>query len=300
LKRRRVLWLVILVIVACAAIAVGFDPDRRVQGWLTGEPFYQGRAASAWHRDLRQPESPRSADAFNALVAGKRDAVPVCAWVLRTAPEPEARWRAADALGHMGKDASTAAPELVAALADDDPLVRGVAVRSIGELAPDVPGGVRALVAFFPDIEAMRAVASFGPAGAEAVPALIATLKYEDPTVRWQSARALGKIGVPSVPAVTELARLTISDPDSLVREHAAEALGDIGPAAADGIPALVKALHDPVARVRRDAVRALGQMGPAAKAVLGDIRSLQKDSDADVRAAAERAVRLIDPTSSR
>jgi HEAT repeat protein len=300
LKRRRVLWLVILVIVAGVAIVVGLDPDRRVQGWLAAEPFYQGRAASAWRRDLRQPEGARTAEAFNALVAGKRDAVPVCVWVLRTAPEPEARWRAADALGRIGKDASAATPELVAAVADDDPLVRGVAVRAIGELAPDVPGGVQALIPLFPDVEAMRAVARFGPAGGEAVPSLIVILKHDDPTVRWQAARALGKIGVPAVPAVPELARLATSDPEPLVREHAAEALGDVGPAAADGIPALVQALHDPVARVRRDAVRALGQMGLAAKGVLADVRALHDDPDADVRAAAGRALRLIDPTSSR
>jgi len=300
LKRRRVLFLAILAIVVVVAIAVVLDPDRRAPGWLTGEPFYQGRAASAWQRDLRQPESPRSADAFNALVAGKRDAVPVCAWVLRTAPEPESRWRAADALARMGKDATAAAPELVAALADDDPLVRGVAVRAVGELAPDVPGGVQALVRMLPDVEAMRAIARFGPAGSDAVPALVAALKHDDPTVRWQAARALGKIGAPSVQGVPEMARLTISDPEALVREHAAEALGDVGPAAAEGIPALVKALHDPVARVRRDAVRALGQMGSAAMGVLADVRALEQDLDADVRAAATRAIRLIDPASSR
>jgi HEAT repeat protein len=200
----------------------------------------------------------------------------------------------------MGNDAAAAGPELVAALADDDPLVRGVAVRAVGELAPDVPGGVQALISLFPDVDAMRAVARFGPGGAEAVPALITALKHDDPTVRWQAARALGKIGAPAVPAVPELARLATSDPEPLVREHAAEALGDIGPAAADGIPALVQLLRYRVARVRRDAVRALGQMGPTAKGVLGDVRALEQDSDADVRAAATRAIRFIDPTSSR
>src|SRR5262249_25850826 len=205
----------------------------------------------------------------------------------------------ADVLGRMGKDALSAAPELVAALADHDALVRSVAVRAIGELAPDVPGGVQALIPLFPDVEAMRAVARFGPVGAEAVPALVAALKQDDPTARWQAARALGKIGAPSVPAVPELARLTISDPDPLVREHAAEALGDIGSPATDGIPALVQALRDPVARVRRDAVRALGQMGPTAKCVLAEIRALGQDSDADVRDAALRAVRLIVPSEN-
>jgi len=298
-KRRRVIVLIVLAILLAAGIAAGLDPSARVHGWIAGEPFYQGRSATAWRRDLRQPDSPRSTEAFEALVAGKGEAVPVCAWLVRSAPEPEARWRAADALGRIGKDAAPAAPELVAALSDRDALVRAVAVRAVGELAPDVAGAVPALVGLFPDVEAIRAVSRFGPAGAEAVLKLIELLRHEDATIRWQAARTLGKIRESAVASVPELIRLTGSDPEPLVREHAAEALGDMGPAAAAGIPALVQALKDPVARVRRDAVRALGQMGPAANGSLGEVRVAVTDPDADVKAAAARAVRLIDPAAS-
>jgi len=293
-KRRRVVRVAVVLLLAVAGLAIGLDPDRRALGWARGEPFFQGRAASAWRRELRQSDEAGAAEAFNTLVAGKAEAVPVCARVLRTAPEPEARWRAADALGKIGKDAAPAGPDLVVALSDDDPLVRRVAARAIGELAPDVPGAIPALVAMFPDVEAIRAVARFGPAGDEAVPALVALFRHDDPTVRWQAVRAVGKIGRPA--AVPELIQLTGSDPDPLVREHAAEAMGDIGPAAAAGVPALVKALHDPVARVRRDAVRSLGQIGPAATAALADVRAATEDPDPDVKAAATRAARLIDP----
>jgi hypothetical protein len=298
-RRRRAILLIAAALVVAAALAIGLDPSARVHGWVGGEPFYQGRSATAWRRDLRQPDDARSAEAFQSLVAGKGEAVPMCAWLVRNAPEPEARWRAADALGRIGKAATPAAAELVAALSDRDPLVRGVAVRAIGELAPEVPGAMPGLVALFPDVEAIRAVSRFGPAGADAVPRLIELLRHEDPTVRWQAARTLGKVREPAVPSVPELVRLTGSDSESLVREHAAEAIGDIGPAAAAGIPALVQALKDPVPRVRRDAVRALGQMGPTAKGVLADVRLATQDPDADVKAAASRAVSLIDPTAS-
>jgi len=150
-------------------------------------------------------------------------------------------------------------------------------------------------------LEAVRAVARFGPHAAVAVRPLLDLFKHEDPAIRWQAVRATGKIGPPAVPAVPALIQLLGSDPDPLVREHAAEALGDIGPPAADGIPALVQALRDPVARVRRDAAWALGQMGPAAKEVLTEVRAAADDPDPDVKAAAIRAARLIDPaTSSR
>jgi HEAT repeat protein len=298
MTRRRVILLTLVLLAAAAGVAVALDPAARVQGWVNGEPFYHGRSATAWRRDLRRPDGERSAGALNELIAGKGEAVPVCAWVLRTAPEAEARWRAADALSQMGRDAASAAAELVAALADNDQLVRGVAIRAVGELAPDAPGGVPALVALFPNIEAIRAVARFGPAGAAAVPRLIELTKSDDPTVRWQAIRTLGKIGPPALPALPELIRLSAADPDALVREHAVETIGDIGPAADEGIPALVKALRDPVARVRRDAVRSLGQMGAAAKPVLDDVRAATRDPDPDVSAAAGRAARLIDPAA--
>lgn len=296
--RRVMLVALVLLLVGVVAAAI-FDPSRRLLGWANGEPFYQGRAASAWARDLREADSPQAAEALQTLTAGKGTAAPTCAWVLRHAPEPQARSRAGDALAKMGKEAASAKDDLVAALSDPDPLVRATAVRAIGELAPDVPGAVPALVNLFPDIEAIRAVAKFGPAGGEAVPALAALLTNENSTVRWQAIRTLGKIHEPSLPTLPDLMRLTLSDRDPLVREHAAEAIGDIGPAAAAGVPALVKALKDPVAKVRRDAVRSLGQIGPAARAALDDVRKATGDPDSNVQAAATRALRLIDPAAA-
>jgi HEAT repeat protein len=301
MSRTRKLAFIGLAVVVVAAIAAAIlDPSRRLIGWVKGEPLYHGRAASAWARDLREPDSPESAEAMQTLVAGKAEAAPTCAWVLRNAPEPEARSRAGDVLAKMGKEAAPAKADMVAALSDSDSLVRAVATRAIGELAPDVPGAVPALVKLFPDIEAIRAVAKFGPAGSDAVPALTALLTHENPTVRWQAIRTLGKIREPSLPTLPDLMRLTLSDPDALVREHAAEAMGDIGPAAAAGVPALVKALKDPDPRVRRDAIRSLGQIGPAAKDALEDVRKATEDSDSNVRIAADRAVRLIDPAASK
>lgn len=300
MKRRRWIIAALVLLVIAVALALLADPDRRLLGRAYGEPFFQGRAASAWHRDLRSNDEARSAEVINTLVAGKGESVPVCAWVLRTAPEPESRWRAADALGKFGKDALPAGPELIAALDDADPIVRGVASRAVGEVLPDATKAVPALVKLFPDVDAIRAVSKYRKNGAVAVPHLIEMLKHDDSAVRWQSARTLGKIGEPAVPAVPELMRLTRNDPQPQVREHAAEAMGDIGPAAAAGIPALVAALRDPNARVRRDAVRALGDMGPAAKSVLTDVQTATQDPDADVKSAAQRAARLIDPSQPK
>src|SRR5205823_8358158 len=67
---------------------------------------------------------------------------------------------------------------------------------------------------------------------------------------------------------VSDLVTL-LKDEEAPVREHAAEALGDIGPEAAASVPDLVKVLEDHDFKVRRDAARSLGQIGPAARAAL-------------------------------
>jgi HEAT repeat protein len=162
-------------------------------------------------------------------------------------------------------------------------------------MAPDVPGAVFALITAFPQIEAIRAVAHYE--AAEAVPHLILLLRHDEPAVRWNAARSLGKLRVAA--AVPDLVA-ALTDDQAAVREHAAEALGEIGPAAAEAVPALIMALSDPDCRVRRDAVRSLGQIGPAAKSALSAVEARSRgDDDVAVRAAAERALRLIDPGHS-
>jgi HEAT repeat protein len=297
MNRRRVSWLVVIILLLCvvAGLVTALDPSARVQGWVRGEPFFQDRSATSWRRELRTPDENVAAIATAALTNGKDKSIPVCVWLLKNAEEPQVRLRAGETLGKMGKDAVSAGPDLVLAFNDSDPLVRAVAIRVVGDLAPDVPGAVTGLIPLFPNVEAIRAVARFKQAGAEAVPKLIELTRHEDPGVRRQTVRALGKIGVPALSSLPALISLIETDSVPGVREQSAEAIGEIGPAAAEGIPVLVKALKDTDAMVRRDAVRSLGQMGPAAKGVLSDVRTLTKDPEEKVRKAATDAARLIE-----
>jgi HEAT repeat protein len=299
MSRRRLIWIVaafLILSVACG-LAVAFDPSARVQGWIRGEPFFQDRSATSWRRELRTPDENIAAVAATTLASGKDKSIPVCVWLIKNADEPQVRLRAGESLWKMGKDAAPAGPDLVVALNDNDPLVRAVAIRVVGQLAPNVAGAVAGLMRLFPDEEAIRAVAKFKQGGAEAVPKLIELTRHENPVVRRQSVRTLGKIGVPALTALPALIALIETDPVPGVREQSAEALGEIGPAAAEGIPVLAKALKDTDAMVRRDAVRSLGQMGPTAKGVLSEVRPLTKDPDERVKKAATDAVRLIDPS---
>jgi HEAT repeat protein len=296
-KTLRIVLGLVGLLLAAGALFYLFDPDARLKGALRGDPWYDGRPATAWHDDLAGPD-----EITQSLAAQKlRDpaAIPVLEHLLKSDGPAAPRWYAADVLGQIGTPARAAGPALVAALHDPNPTVRRVAVQSVGKLAPDVPGAVPALVELFPDVEAVRAIAEFKAAGADAVPKLIVLLDDPDPAVRRNTCRTLGRIGEAAKAAVPALTtRLT--DPDPPVREYAAKALGWIGPPAASAIPELVKQLADPEPVAREGAVQALGDLGPAAKGELAKVQALKADPDKRVQAAAARAERLIDPSLSK
>ena len=143
MKRRWWMGLVIMVVLALVGLAIAFDPSARMQGWVNGEPFFQGRSATAWRHDLRKPDELAANSATEALVAGREEALPVCVWLVRHAPEAQVRTRAVEAIAKIGKTAAPAGGDLVAALADPDPLVRSGAARVIGTLAETCPARSR-------------------------------------------------------------------------------------------------------------------------------------------------------------
>jgi HEAT repeat protein len=287
------------------AFFVILDPSATVLGWVRDEPFFQGRSATAWRRDLRQSDAVAATAASEALANGGADALPVCTWLLRNAPEAPVRARAVNALDKMGEAAAPAGPDLVAALSDGDSLVRSAAARVIGNLASDVPGAVPALVGLFPDREAMRAVGRFKQDAAEAVPKLTELLAHVDPAVRRQAVRTLGRVGRPALSALPALIELVTKDPEPGVREFAAAVLGEfdvinrdsspVHPGAVEILPTLVTALKDPEPKVRLEAVLSLGRMEHRASTALAEVKALDKDPEWSVRKAAMEAARKIE-----
>jgi HEAT repeat protein len=298
---RRSVVLVVALVAAVAALAVWVvaDPDNPLRPYFTGEPFYKNRAASAWGRALRA-DDPQSPDARRTLVAGGAQAVPVLTWLLQSKAggawgSAEWRWTAAEVLRDIGPDAAAAAPALVAALTDPDAHVRAVAAEALGAIHPKDPAVVAALTERLKTDDARhaaRALASFGTEGQAAGPALIELLHHADPAERWSAAWALGRLRVGD--AVGPLTA-ALKDEDAEVREHAAEALGDIGPASAPAVGALTAALKDPNFRVRRDAARSLSQIGPPAAPAVPALRELKRtDPEEPVRAAAAQSLKAL------
>jgi hypothetical protein len=88
----------------------------------------------------------------------------------------------------------------------------------------------------------LAAADALGRIGQPAVPALTEALMDGSPVVRFQAARALAYMGVQATSAVPALMQ-SLNDQDSSVRQQSALALGQIGPPAAPAVPQLLQML---------------------------------------------------------
>jgi HEAT repeat protein len=85
-----------------------------------------------------------------------------------------------------------------------------------------------------------------------------------------------------------------------VVRAAAAQALGQIGPAAGEARPALVRALSDPDAQVGALAAKALKLLPAPAAEDIGDLRRALREQNPKVRAYALEALKGVGPAAQR
>jgi HEAT repeat protein len=156
---------------------------------------------------------------------------------------------------------------LIDILKDPEAENKHLALKSLGLLAPRVPGAIPPLAAALGNADpalrkaAARALGSAGPRVKEAVPALNAVLKDEDPSVRIEAAAALRSI---------------------------------LGSEASHAVPVLVDLLAQKQAEVRREAAAQLADFGAVAIRSVPALNDAQKDADAGVRSAAAWATARI------
>jgi len=129
----------------------------------------------------------------------------------------------------------------------------------------------------------------------------ISRLGDEEPSLRWAGARALGSCGpkaeraVPALidalasldtPRISKTRKIKVNtvfkgvgaaDSDERLESNCIYALGEIGPAAKEGIPLIIKGLSAELDDTRRNAVKALANMGPLAKPAVPELISLLK-----------------------
>jgi HEAT repeat protein len=91
-----------------------------------------------------------------------------------------------------------------------------------------------------------------------------------------------------------------LQDPDAKLRKTAVFKLGNVGPADAAVLPALLGALKDSDAGVRREAILALMKCGPDARDAIPALSEIRgRDPDPKVREHAARALERIDGESA-
>ena len=258
---------------------------REAAAYALGELAADGHGTAVWIKAgpklltlLAKDPNPRvrRSAAFAAGCCGTEavDARPGLLAAL-TDGEPMVRQNAAWALGQMGREAG---PEvlagLVGVLGDSDAVVRRDAALALGDLGkPAARIAVPALLACAQkETEAsVRKVALdslvklVAPQNQNLVGELNRFLEGGDDPVARAAALALGKIGGPEAKEAVPILKRVLLDDDASVRELAAGALGNIGPAAAPAVSVLVTALADRSAPVRRNAALALARIGPEA-----------------------------------
>lgn len=213
---------------------------------------------------------------------------------------PRVAEEAARQLEEMG---ASALPEIQEVLLDPgaDVAMKKAALKACGllgaEAAPAVPDVAVHLTD--PQLTAEAAVAlSF--MGREAFGPLRQGTTSEDPVVRRESLRSIGKLKERApldAKAVVPLLLEGLLDPDPPVRTVSATYLGIIHEEADASVPALVEALKDEEAEVRAAAAAALGSFGADAAAAMPALRKASGDRNEDV--AREAGVALVKLQSS-
>ena len=146
---------------------------------------------------------------------------------------------AAQSLAQMGNKAQTAAVPLVRAAASTNESVREWVVA---------------------------ALESIGSPAAEDLAALRGLVSAEDADVAYWAITLLGRLKAQAAPAVTTLIDALRHNSDSHNRQRAAWALGNIGPAAQEALPALHEAAHSSERRLARIALLSIEQISEPAR----------------------------------
>ena len=132
----------------------------------------------------------------------------------------------------------------------------------------------------------------FLPTDKEQLEQILRKLKDRDGGVRSKAIVQLSELKITE--AVDELTKILYEDKDSLVRSHAAAALGEMQVDAQEAVKVLIETVKkDPIASVRLEAVVALGNIG--SPAVVEELTTVAlNDEDIRVRSWAAEALRKI------
>jgi len=254
---------VALFIALVAGVAAAVWYYRSAAGGALAPVSVVARNEDRWLDGL-QSRSPKEAEAAAAELEQRGTAaVPVIRTALQDASADPARRKAAlKATAILGVRAVETLPEVAAALQDP-------------QFAP----------------EAGLALSFMGSA---AVATLRDSLHSDEPVVRREALRALGKLRERAsidpqivIPVLLE----SLKDPDTSVRHVAVTYLGIVRDRPPEEVLGLIAALQDSEAEVREAAALALSSYGLDAEPAIPALTKASKDPDEDVQREAARAL---------
>jgi HEAT repeat protein len=273
---------------SAAARALGVSDNPRIkevrEALLPGleDPAHDVRASAAYSlASLRAFPEVRAAllDAF-----ARRPALRESAYILQalgpdylrgmlSAPDPATRKRVLEWIGEgelRFASARDSAIPILPLLADPDPDIRRLAIRSLGKLAIDWEQN--SLEGEWPETDFPMATAAY------AIP--------DEETFTARSDRRW--IGLEVVPKLAPF----LSDSDAATRAEATIALGSAGREAASSVPRLIELLQDADHHVRLQAVVALGKIGPSAQFATKPLLAILGAADSESKVAAAHSLR--------
>jgi HEAT repeat protein len=211
----------------------------------------------------------------------------------------EARAAACEAVGRRGRMSNEIDQALRAGMSDSMPIVRLEAAKAFWWLTYDAQVVVPVLSGVLPTQEgwqAAYALGNIGTAAAPAVSALIEALKREKVPRAFRtppsSSIALGQIGEPAIPALTEV----LDDPRPEVRLAALLAFNFMGEHAAGAMSELTKLLKDGETEIRNVAAITLAGAGAEGSAVFASLKECLYAEDIYLRSTAAALLRKIAP----
>jgi HEAT repeat protein len=157
---------------------------------------------------------------------------------------------------------------LIAQLEGTDTAAQTTAANELASRGRDAQGAIVSLVRTvgIPDEEVLEACAAAleeaGPPSADQMVPLMSLTSDCSGDVSYWAVTMLGRARADAAPAVPALVAVLESDADLPVRERAAWALGEIGPAAKNAVTALTAAANCDDARLSRLAKKALDSIG--------------------------------------
>jgi uncharacterized protein (TIGR02996 family) len=221
-----------------------------------------------------QLDSEDRHNAVWALAALGPDVLPIVFEALQNQEaSASVRGIAVQVLGHheltnrLGPWTEEVVMHLIRALRDKDVDMRCYAVAALGALAPKAP---------------------------ELVPHLLHALKDPEPTVRTGAAFALSQSASLDVASALAPLRAALRDSDAEVRYYSAFALHQLGRAAVEAVPDLLKALGDRNIIVRQGAASALAAVGGNTAEVEAGLQARLTDKSEEVRREAAAALKKI------